>query len=77
MTRGGKRQGAGRPKGTCKSADQKAKNHTFKLYDWEVSPVKDYIKSLRYKNSDNAEWPLRHLKWFLLMFIPKDTEKPH
>lgn len=25
----------------------KAKNHTFKLYDWEVDKVKEYIKSVR------------------------------
>lgn len=25
----------------------KAKNHTFKLYDWEVEKVKAFIKSLR------------------------------
>ena len=25
----------------------KAKNHTFKLYDWEVEVVKKYIKDLR------------------------------
>lgn len=25
----------------------KAKNHTFKLYDWEVEAVKKYIKDLR------------------------------
>ena len=25
----------------------KAKNHTFKLYDWEVETVKKYIKDLR------------------------------
>ena len=25
----------------------KAKNHTFKLYDWEVEGVRKYIKDLR------------------------------
>ena len=25
----------------------KAKNHTFKLYDWEVEIIKDYIKEVR------------------------------
>lgn len=25
----------------------KAKNHTFKLYDWEVDKVKEYIKCVR------------------------------
>ena len=25
----------------------KAKNHTFKLYDWEVEKVKEYIKCVR------------------------------
>lgn len=27
----------------------KAKNRTFKLYDWEVEKVKNFIKSLRQK----------------------------
>jgi hypothetical protein len=27
----------------------KAKNHTFKLYDWEVEKVKEYIKQMRLK----------------------------
>lgn len=44
MTRGGKKQGAGRP---TKPEDKKAKNRTFKLYDWEVEKVKQYIKVLR------------------------------
>lgn len=25
----------------------KAKNHTFKLYDWEVEIIKEYIKEVR------------------------------
>lgn len=25
----------------------KAKNHTFKLYDWEVENIKDYIRYIR------------------------------
>lgn len=25
----------------------KAKNHTFKLYDWEVEIIKDYIRYIR------------------------------
>ena len=29
----------------------KAKNRTFKLYDWEVEKVKNFIKSLRQKKS--------------------------
>ena len=44
MTRGGKRQGAGRP---SVPEDKKAKNRTFKLYDWEVEKVRQYIKLLR------------------------------
>lgn len=44
--RGGKRKGAGRP---SISEDKKAKNKTFKLYDWEVEQVRQYIKSLRQK----------------------------
>lgn len=44
MTRGGKRQGVGRPP---VPDDKKAKNRTFKLYDWEVEKVKQFIKILR------------------------------
>lgn len=47
MTRGGKRIGAGRPS----VADSlKAKNYTFKLYQWEIPVVKDFIKKLRLTN---------------------------
>lgn len=28
----------------------KAKNHTFKLYDWEVADVKKYIQYIRKTN---------------------------
>lgn len=48
MTRGGKRHGAGRPP---VPDDKKAKNRTFKLYDWEVEKVKQYIKILRENKS--------------------------
>ena len=44
--RGGKRLGSGRPK---VPDDKKAKNVTFKLYDWEREIVRQYIKSLRQK----------------------------
>ena len=44
--RGGARQGAGRP---SVPDDKKAKNRTIKLYDWEVEPVKKFIKELRGK----------------------------
>lgn len=44
MSRGGKREGAGRP---SVPEDRKAKNTTFKLYPWEVEKVRQYIKSLR------------------------------
>lgn len=35
----------------------KAKNHTFKLYDWEVEKVKEYIHSQRMyaRIKDNPE----------------------
>lgn len=46
MTRGGKREGAGRP---FLPEEKRAKNRTFKLYDWEVEKVKEFIKSLRSK----------------------------
>ena len=49
MTRGGKRQGAGRP---IVPQDKKAKNVTFKLYDWEVEKVRQFIKVLR-QNKNN------------------------
>lgn len=55
MTRGGKRQGAGRPKGTTKPEDQKAKNHTFKLYSWEVIKVKNFIKTIRNQKTDLSD----------------------
>ena len=29
--------------------EKKAKNHTFKLYDWEVQKIKDFIKIIRSK----------------------------
>lgn len=44
MTRGGKREGAGRP---FVPEDEKTKNTTFKLYSWEVEKVRQYIKFLR------------------------------
>lgn len=46
MTRGGKRDGAGRP---TVPDEKKAKNRTFKLYDWEVEKVREFIKELRKK----------------------------
>lgn len=42
--RGGARPGAGRP---AVPEEKKAKNRTFKLYDWEVEKVRQYIKVLR------------------------------
>ncbi len=47
MTRGGKREGAGRPKGTTKPEEEKTKKYSFRLYIWEVQKVRDFIKSLR------------------------------
>lgn len=46
MTRGGKRQGSGRPK---KPESERAKRYTFRLYQWEVEKVREFIKSLRNK----------------------------
>lgn len=40
----GKYYGGGRKK---LPDNLKAKNKTFKLYDWEVEKVKEFIKSLR------------------------------
>lgn len=47
MTRGGKREGAGRPIGTTKPEEEKTKRYTFRLYIWEVEKVREFIKSLR------------------------------
>ena len=47
MTRGGTRKGAGRP---SKPEEQQAKRYTFRLYQWEVETVREFIKSLRNKN---------------------------
>lgn len=44
MTRGGKREGSGRPK---KPEEQKTKKYSFRLYVWEVEKVREFIKSLR------------------------------
>jgi hypothetical protein len=46
MTRGGKREGSGRPR---KPEELKAKRYNLRLYEWEVQPVKDFIKKLRAK----------------------------
>lgn len=47
MTRGGKRTGAGRPKGSCKPDEEKTKMYSFRLYEQEVKPVREFIKTLR------------------------------
>lgn len=52
MTRGGKREGAGRPQ---KPDAEKTKRYTFRLYQWEVEKIRNYIKSLRNKKPDHAE----------------------
>lgn len=49
MTRGGKRQGAGRPP---VPQDKKAKTYSFVLYDWEVEKVRQFIKVLRQVKSE-------------------------
>lgn len=46
--RGGKREGAGRPK---KPEDEKAKRYTFRLYKGEPEKVREFIKSLRNKQT--------------------------
>lgn len=48
MTRGGKRLGAGRP---AKPKNEQAKRYTFRLYEWEVEDVKNFIKELRNKKA--------------------------
>lgn len=42
MTRGGKRIGAGRP-----PVKDKKINRCFRLYEWEIEKVKEFIKQLR------------------------------
>ncbi len=49
MTRGGKREGSGRPE---KPESEQAKRYTFRLYQWEVERVREFIKSLRIKKED-------------------------
>lgn len=44
MTRGGKREGAGRPQ---IPDNMKAKQVTFWLYSWEVEKVRQFIKTIR------------------------------
>lgn len=53
MTRGGKREGAGRP---TKPESEKVKKYTFALYKGEAEKIKQFIKFLRSKN-----WDLRNL----------------
>lgn len=48
MTRGGKRLGAGRP---AKPKNEQAKRYTFRLYEWEVEDVRNFIKELRNKKA--------------------------
>ena len=48
MTRGGKRLGAGRP---AKHKNEQAKRYTFRLYEWEVEDVRNFIKELRNKKA--------------------------
>lgn len=47
MTRGGKREGAGRP---SVPDELKAKRYTLRLYSWEIEPVKNFVKMLRNKD---------------------------
>ena len=51
MTRGGKRQGAGRP---AKPKAEQAKRYTFRLYEWEVENIREYIKKLRANKTKNS-----------------------
>lgn len=52
MTRGGTRAGAGRPR---KPEEQQAKRYTFRLYQWEVEKVREFIKTLRKQKSGLPE----------------------
>lgn len=53
MSRGGKREGAGRPQ---KPENEKVIKYTFALYRDEIEKVKQFIKALRSNN-----WDLRNL----------------
>ena len=33
--------------------EYKAKNYTFKLYDWEIEKLKEYIKKIRGKENES------------------------
>lgn len=69
MTRGGKREGAGRPPAPN---SKKTKNRTFKLYDWEVEKVKEFIKQLR-KNGNCQESKLTNIKNIIETIIRVDN----
>ena len=50
MTRGGEREGAGRPKGTTgeyKLPEEKTKMHSYRLYPGEDAEIKKLLKKLR------------------------------
>jgi hypothetical protein len=47
--RGGKREGAGRPKGSCKPKDQLKKMYSFRLSKAEEQAVRELLKQMRNK----------------------------
>lgn len=52
MTRGGKRQGAGRP---SVPKENKAKQVSLWLYEWEIEKVRQYVKTLRENKKNETE----------------------
>ena len=47
MTRGGKRPGAGRPKGSTKPQEQKSRTISITGYPDELEKVKEFVKKLK------------------------------
>ena len=47
MTRGGKRAGAGRPKGSTKPQEQKSRTISITGYTDELEKVKEFVKKLK------------------------------
>ena len=58
MQHGGKRQGAGRPKGTTKPPEQLAKKVCLYLYDDEISYIKGIIKRLHEQKRQQQKEPI-------------------
>jgi len=55
MTRGGKREGAGRP---FLVEDQRLKTRSIRMTDQEYEKIKEYLKTLRTAESNEALKPI-------------------